>query len=476
MNKTKIVCTIGPASDKKTTLKKMVQAGMNVVRLNFSHNVQAYHLDVIKKVRAISNELNKPIAIIQDLQGPRIRLGDLPKAGYNLKKGEQIILSTASRTKKGTIPVTYKQMHKDVQAGERIFITDGIIKLKVIKKKATEIFCEVIIGGHISSHKGINLPDTNVLVSSLSEKDKKDLEFGIKNQVDYVALSFVRGASEVFQLRELIKKIEKKKRIKANPPIKIIVKIEGKEAIDNLDEILESTDAVMVARGDLGVELPAENVPLMQKMIIDKCLTLAKPVIVATQMLDSMIDNSRPTRAEVSDVANAVIDHTDAVMLSGETATGKYPIEAVTYMRKIVEKTENSTYDDLVVIQKIKKIAPINEAVSSVAKSLADQVKVKFILVASISGHSGRIVSRYRPEKTIFVATAEERVKRQLCLTWGVRPFVLPKCTTNNQFIEKAENYLIKNKLAQKGDSFIVIGGVPIGKSGNLNLIEIRVV
>jgi len=476
MKRTKIVCTIGPASDKKAVLKKLIQNGMNVARLNFSHNVHAYHLKAIKSIRALSKEMKQPIAIVQDLQGPRIRLGDLPEKGIQIKKGQDIILTTSTKKSVKKISVTYEKMHEDVEVGQRILLVDGLIELKVTKVSGNDIYCHVVTGGLLNSHKGINLPDTNVSIASILEKDEKDLFFGVKNGVDFVALSFVRSAKEVYDLKYLIKKYKQKLKIKNNAEIKVIVKIERREAVENIDEIIEATDAVMVARGDLGIELPPEDVPLIQKMIIDKCLDSAKPVIVATQMMESMIVNTRPTRAEVSDVANAVIDHTDAVMLSGETASGKYPSETVAMMSKIVQKTEKSTYDDLVLKEKVKKIVPTSEAISAVAKMLADNLDVELILAASLSGDSGRIVSRYRPEKPIFVATDSQKIQNQLSLSWGIMPFILPKCDYLEELIDHSIGYLKKHNYLKKEDKMIIIAGEPVGKSGNVNLVEIKTI
>lgn len=474
MKRTKIVCTIGPASDKKTILAKLLKAGMNVARLNFSHNVHKYHQSVIRSLREVSKRENKPLAIIQDLQGPRIRIGGISETGIQLKKGQEILLTTGKSHDEKKIPVTYTQMHEDVESGQRILIADGTIELEVKNVKGKDIQAEVIVGGKLLSHKGMNLPDTNVRVPALSDKDVKDLEFGVKNKVDFVALSFVRTAKEVYDVKYLIKKYIKKHKIEEKHDIKIIVKIERKEAIENLNEIIEATDGVMVARGDLGIELPAEDVPLIQKMIIDKCLQASKPVIVATQMLDSMIKNPRPTRAEVSDVANAVIDHTDAVMLSGETASGSYPVETVEMMSKIIERTEKSAYDDLVLQDKIKKIIATDEAISSVAKMLAEHLKVELVLVASLSGYSGRIVSRYRPDRPILVVCDNERVKNQLNLSWGVQPFILPKCDSLEELVERSIGQLKKQKFIKKEDKIIIIAGEPVGRSGNINLIEIK--
>ncbi|HMB25871.1 MAG TPA: pyruvate kinase [Patescibacteria group bacterium] len=474
MKKTKIVCTLGPASDKKKILKQLVENGMNVARLNFSHNTHAYHERVMKRVCSVATELNEPVAILQDLQGPRIRLGNLPEKGIMLKKGQERILTSGRETKE-KIPVDYKEMPKDVKPGDRILIADGLIGLEVLKTNHNDIKVKVITGGRIFSHKGINLPDSDVSVPVLSEKDKKDLFFGVKNGVDFVALSFVRSAKDVYDLKYLIKKYTKELKTK-EPPIKIVVKVERREAVDNIDEIIEATDGVMVARGDLGIELPAEDVPLMQKMIIDKCLQAAKPVIVATQMLDSMIKNPRPTRAEVSDVANAVIDHTDAVMLSGETAAGKYPVETVDTMRKIIKKTEDSAYDDLVVKDKIKHIVPTNEAISSVAKMLSGALKTKLILVATLSGYSAKVVSRYRPQLPVFAVCDTEKVRRQLSLTWGVRAFSLSTCESFEELLDRSIGYLKKVKQLKIEDKIIIIAGQPVGRSGNVNLVEIKTI
>lgn len=475
MKRTKIVCTIGPTSDSRPMLKKMMQAGMNVARLNFSHNVHAYHLKVIKTIRALSKEMKTPIAVLQDLQGPRIRLGDLPEQGVELKRGQKIALTTGKKGR-NFIPVTYEKMHTDVKAGQRILIADGLIELRVEAVRGREIYCTVVNGGKITSHKGINLPDSAVSVPSVSDKDREDLLFGVQNGVDFVALSFVRCAADVKHLRELIGAAEKKLKIKKQSLIKIIVKIERREAIENIDSIMEAADGVMVARGDLGIELPAEDVPILQKSIVDKCLAAGKPVIVATQMLESMIVNPRPTRAEVSDVANAVIDHADAVMLSGETAGGKFPVEAVEYMAKTAEATEASVYDDLVLKDKIEKYVPSGEAVGKVARALAENVKAAAILVFTTSGRTARIASRYRPELPIYAACENERVARQLNLTWGTRPFVLPRCKTAAELVKKGLGYLQKNKFVKRGDKVVVIVGENVGKSGGANVVEVKTI
>jgi len=466
MKNTKIVCTIGPTCDSEDMLRKMLKKGMNVARLNFSHNTHAYHKRTIKKIRKIAQELGLPVSIIQDLQGPRIRLGTF-NGEKELKPRAKIILTTG-RPSKDKIPVTYTQMHADVKKGQRIFIADGTIELIINSIRKKDIKCTVRKGGKIISNKGMNLPDSKISLPALAVKDKKDLMLGLKKKVDFIALSFVRNAEEVKILRRLINKHDKK------PQAKILVKIERKEALKNFDKILDVADGVMIARGDLGIELPPEDVPIIQKKLIDKCLQAAKPVIVATQMLESMTDSPRPTRAEASDVANAVIDHTDAVMLSAETAFGNYPLEAVAVMSRIISKTEKSTYDNLVIQEKVKKIIPNTDAVGRAAKSLAEKTKAKMILVTSLSGESARIVSRYRPELPIFVACTNERVKRQLNLSWGLVPFVLSECRTIVQITEHAEKYLKQNKFIKKGEQIIMISGGLPGKSGNLDLVEIK--
>ncbi|MFZ2190235.1 MAG: pyruvate kinase [Candidatus Magasanikiibacteriota bacterium] len=473
--RTKIVCTIGPACDSEATLLKMIKAGMNVARLNFSHGIWDWHLATLKKIRKVAKKANEPVAIIQDLQGPKIRVGALPAKGVVLKEGNKICFDTSlSNYKNEIIPIDYRDLHLYIKKGERMMLDDGRMEAKVIKVSGNVITAEVIVGGILTSHKGINLPDSKLAIRALTDKDKKDVLFGVKNQVDMMALSFVSNAQDVFDLRFLIEEYEKKYKIEREQPIKIIVKIERYQAVKNIKEILDATDAVMVARGDLGVEIPPQNVPLVQKQLIDECLLIAKPVIVATQMLDSMQNNPRPTRAEVSDVANAVVDHTDAVMLSNETATGKYPVETVAMMTSIIQETEKSVYDDLEVMQYVKKKKKIDEVVSEMSKLLAEKVGAKLILAASITGETAKLISRHRPELPIVVATDNDRTMRQLNLSWGVRSFILKPCRTIEELIARSMVYVKKEKLAKKGDEIIVVSGEPVGESGHVNLLEIR--
>jgi len=482
MKRTKIVCTIGPSSSSEKVLSQLIKAGMNVARLNFSHGTYPEHLRIIKLIRKLNKKFDQPITILQDLQGPRIRVGFLPGKGVLLKARQKIILTTDLKAKiippgartPAKIPVTYSKLHLEVKAGQPILLADGAIKLKVTKVKGRELECLILNDGFISSHKGINLPETKLSIPTITAKDKKDLEFGIKNNVDIVALSFVRTAKDVLDLKNLIRKFELKYQGKKSLPTQVIVKIEKREAVKNFNQILKITDGVMVARGDLGIEMSAADVPLVQKMMIEKCLNAAKPVIVATQMLDSMIRNPRPTRAEVSDVANAVIDHTDAIMLSGETAEGKYPVEAVATMAQIAERTERSKYDDL----EFRKIfigkLHIDDAVSSSANLLAKNLKARAILIASLTGYTARMVVRYRPELPILVTTNNEKVRRQLNLSWGTVPFVLPKCKTIEDLVAKALVYIKANKFVKNKDKIIIIAGFPLGKSGNVNWIKIQ--
>ncbi|MDP3997716.1 MAG: pyruvate kinase [bacterium] len=470
---TKIVCTMGPSSEDKDTIIKMVQAGMNVCRLNFSHGDYASHQKLIDTIRTVSAELNEPLAIMADLQGPRIRTGDLPAKGVPLADSDDIILTTASdKYHAGRIPVTYTDLHQELNANDRIYIDDALITLQVDKIENTNIHCRVLQGGILRARRGMNFPDSVLSIKPITDKDIEDLKFALKNNVDWIALSFVSSAKDVYDLRYIIKELTGGKPEDERTPVLTLAKIERKTAMENIEEIIEAADGIMVARGDLGIEVPPEDVPLHQKKIINLCLAAAKPVIVATQMLDSMVRNPRPTRAEVSDVANAVIDHADAVMLSAESATGKYPVPAVETMNKIIIKTEASEYDDLV-FQGMLKTLPTDTAVSQVANILAASVKAKLILVASLSGYTARIVCRYRPQLPIFATTDSDRVRRQLNMSWGVTPFLLPTCKSIEELVDRSMGYLKKEKKVAAEDRIIIIAGEPVGQPG-VNLVEIK--
>lgn len=477
--RTKIVCTLGPASESVATIEKMIKAGMNVARLNFSHGTYESHRQSIKNIREASKKINEPVAIMADLQGPKIRIGVLPEKGVELKAGKMITFSTAGGNYRDvvfdeTIPVDYPELHRFVKAGERLFLDDGRIETKIVRVADASIHTEVIIGGKLTSHKGINVPDSKLAVRALTDKDKEDAEFAVRADVDYMALSFVTAAADILDLRYLIKEHQQALKSGAGEPIKIIAKIERYEAVKNIKEILDAADGIMIARGDLGIEIPPQNVPLAQKQLIDEALSAAKPVIVATQMLDSMQTNPRPTRAEVSDVANAVIDHTDAVMLSNETATGKYPVEAVKMMSEIIVKTEQSAYDNLHVPPFDKKKKKVDEVLTELSRFLAEEVGAKLILAASLTGETARLISRYRPELLIVVATNSERVRNQLNLSWGASPFLLAPCETIEELIERSLAHIKQAKLAKTGEKIIIVSGEPVGHAGHVNLLEVR--
>lgn len=461
MKRTKIIATIGPSSENPKIFRELVKNGLNVARLNFSHGSYENHLKLIKTIRVTSKTENKPLAILQDLQGPKIRIGDLKKP-VAISKGKTVIVGK-------DIEMDF-DISKSVKKGERILIEDGLMELKIQKVSGKNITCKVVNGGVVKSHKGVNLPDSKITFPIMTRKDLQDLKFGLKNDVDYVALSFVRNAKDITNLRRLIEKHLPR----GFTAPKIIAKIERREAVENFDSILEVTDGIMVARGDLGVEIADSQVPLIQKDLIAKCNSYGKPVIVATQMLDSMIRNPRPTRAEVSDVANSVIDHADAVMLSGETATGSYPVEAVTEMRRIIEATESSPYDDMPA-ESFDQSAGIEDYKASLIAGavlrLAIGVGASAIIGTTESGYTARFVSRERPHAPILILTDREKVYRQMALLWGVRPLYVKslKALKNvegllNHFVTQAK----KMKLIKNHQKVVLVAGNPLGQRMNL--------
>lgn len=447
-NRTKIICTIGPSSEKTPVLRKMMRAGMDCARLNFSHGNYREFAEIIGNIRRLSKETGREIAIIQDLQGPKIRVGDLPAQGIIVEKGETIILSVVRA--KNTIPVQYKQLARDVHAGDKILINDGLIELKTLKinKAKTQITCAVVVGGLITSHKGINVPTASIAANPITAKDKRDLDFGVKHEVDYVALSFVKSAENIFELRRLLKR----KRSRA----KIIAKIERHEAVKNMEEIIVAADATMVARGDLGVEMPAEQVPLIQKKIIHLCNTHGKPVIVATQMLDSMIENPRPTRAEISDAATAIFDHADAFMLSNETATGKYPVEAARTLMEVASAVERDLrlHPHLLHLRKPEDMGLANATCLNACK-LAQDIRAKFIVAVTKTGYTAREIAKYRPFTPIIVFTPDVRVQRELALVWAVTRSFAQRVDLKNPLPGIRETLLARG-LVKKGDEIVV--------------------
>ena len=432
--KTKVVCTIGPASEKLETLEKMIHAGMNVARLNFSHGSYKDFSGQIKNIRLAAKKAHTHVAIIQDLQGPKIRVGEMPEAGIMLKDGQEITLTVREIIGNDKfIPVQYKDLPKDVDQGDRILICDGLIDMRILKKKAGDLLCKVNVGGLVKSHKGINVPSASISANPITEKDKKDLAFGIKNDVDYVAMSFVKNAANIAELRELIR-IKKGK-------VKIIAKIERHEAIENLEEIIHEADGVMVARGDMGVEIPPEQVPIVQKRINRMANLHGKPVIIATEMLQSMIDNARPTRAEVSDVANAVYDHTDAIMLSNETAVGKYELK----------KRQKYRYNNL-----FNEDLPLSYATCSAAAHLATDIQAKIILASTASGFTAEQIAKHRIYTPIVVIAEDPKVVNQLQLVWGINHVYCIKIDENNR-LKQYKKLLLKEELVSHGDEVVIV-------------------
>lgn len=447
-NRTKIICTIGPASESKPVLMKMARAGMDCVRLNFSHGTYAQFEKIIRAAREVGKELGREIAIIQDLQGPKIRVGDLPAAGIEVKHGQEIVLSI--RDEACAIPVQYKDLPRDVKSGDVLLIDDGLIELKVksVTADKTKIRCAVTVGGIIKSRKGINAPMASISADPLDQKDRKDILFGIKHHVDYIALSFVKDAENIQDLRRILNQHHSR--------AKIIAKIERHEAVSNMEEIIAAADAAMVARGDLGVEMPAEQVPLLQKKIIHLCNTYGKPVIVATQMLDSMVKNPRATRAEISDAATAIFDHADAFMLSNETAVGKYPMEAARTLERVAAAVENELkkHEHLLHLRKPEDMKIVNATCLNASK-LARDINAKFIVAVTRSGYTAREIAKYRPFIPIIVFTPDAHVARQMALVWGVTHSFVQFINLKNS-LPQIKNALIQNKLVKRGDEIVV--------------------
>ncbi|WP_019536044.1 pyruvate kinase [Paenibacillus ginsengihumi] len=470
MRKTKIVCTIGPVSESLEMFKKLIEAGMNVCRLNFSHGDFEEHGNRIKNVRQACQELGKTVAILLDTKGPEIRTGKmLDDQKIELVQDKLItltneeILGTSER-----ISITYKDLYKDVKVGATILLDDGLIGLQVEDIRGTDIVCRIKNGGLLGSKKGVNVPGVKINLPGITEKDANDIIFGIEQGVDFIAASFVRKASDVLEIREILERHNASH-------IQIIAKIENQEGVDNLDEILEVSDGLMVARGDLGVEIPAEDVPLVQKEMIRKCNLAGKPVITATQMLDSMQRNPRPTRAEASDVANAIFDGTDAIMLSGETAAGKYPIESVMTMARIAERAEAALeHREIFIRQSNAQQMTVTEAISQAVANSALDLNARAILTATESGYTARMVSKYRPKAPIIAVTPSEQVLRRLSLVWGVVPVKGEMCSSTDQLFELAVDASVKAGHVALGDTVVITAGVPVGRSGTTNLIKVH--
>jgi len=469
MRRTKIVCTLGPASEEKAVIVNLVRAGMNVARLNMSHSTHQMHEKSIALIREIANELNTPIGILADLQGPKIRVGTL-KEKVILESGQQFILTTRDVPGNAiAVSVSLKDLPESVHKGQVILLDDGLLELVVDEVQNTDIYTTVVRGGELKDHKGINLPNASVKTSSITQKDISDLEFAIKHDVDMVALSFVRSAQDVVQLRSIMEEF--------GGSIPIISKIEKHEAVTNIDDIIAASYGIMVARGDLGIEIPIEQVPIVQKMIIEKCNQQAKPVITATQMLDSMIRNPIPTRAEATDVANAVFDGTDALMLSGETAFGQYPVEAVATMAKIAQYAEDSImYKAVMEERKIYTRSIITDAIAFSASESAKTLGADCIITATQSGYTARKISKYKPRIPVLAVTTNKKVMNQLALSYGVVPVQIKHCEDINTLIDEALNTCKQKELIHNGDLLIITAGILAGVTGGTNVLRVYLV
>ena len=472
MKKTKIVCTIGPASDSEEVLRELFKEGLNVCRLNFSHGTHEEHQIRIDRIKKIRQELNLPIAIMLDTKGPEIRLKNFGVNSVMLSKGQQFTLTTRDILGDEKIcSVTYTNLAKEVKPNDRILIDDGLIELRVEKvTDGTDIVCTVMSDGPVSNHKGINIPGVKIKLPFLSEQDISDLKFGVKNEVDFVAASFTRGPADILSIRKVLEE-------ENGNNIHIIAKIENQEGVDSIDKILEVTDGIMVARGDLGIEIPPEQIPMVQKMIIRKTLRASKPVITATQMLDSMTHNPRPTRAEVTDVANAIFDGTSAIMLSGETAAGRYPVETVKMMNRIAVTAESSlNYEKIVGAVAREHSLTITNAIAHATCSMAIEMNAQVIVTATASGETPRALSKYKPKAPIVAVTPSEETARRLSLNWDVYPIVTPYFNSTDEMFERCINLAKEHGYVREGELAVLTAGVPIGLVGSTNLLKVETV
>ncbi|MDU4447984.1 MAG: pyruvate kinase [Anaerococcus vaginalis] len=472
LKKTKIVCTIGPASQSPEVLEQLIKNGMNVARLNFSHGSHEEHLEKIKTIKRIRRKLNVPLGLMLDTKGPEIRIGKFEEKEYFLKPDDIFTLTTRNIVgNKDIVSVSYEGLPQDVEKGSIISVDDGLIQLEVIEiKDGTEIVCRVQNNGVISNNKGVNLPGRVTNLPSITPKDVDDIKFGIENGIDMIAASFVRKKEDIYDIRKVLED-------HGGEDILIISKIESQEGVDNADEIIEASDGIMVARGDLGVEIRTELIPLVQKEIIRKCNKAAKPVITATQMLDSMQRNPRPTRAETTDVANAIIDGTDCVMLSGETAAGKYPVEAVKTMRDICITTKLSDdFEENIYQTEIDRKITTTNAISKSTCTIASQLRAKAIITCTASGNTAKAVSKFRPRTNIIACTIDEKVARRLSVSWGVYPIIVDTAHETDELIERAIVGALKENYVQEGDLTVLTAGIPLGVSGTSNLIKVHVI
>jgi pyruvate kinase len=473
MLRVKILCTIGPASREPVVLRQMIEAGMNVARLNLSHGTHEYHSETIDLVRTTAEKLQRPIAILADLQGPKLRTGKMQEGGVFLTAGESLILTIDEIIgAPGRVPIQYKELPKSVKQGERIMLDDGLLELEVVDANETEIVTKVIIGGLLQSNKGMNLPDASLNIPALTGKDRTDVKFALSRQVDWIALSFVRTAQEVLELKTIIQQDSSFGRVTP-----VISKIEKPDAVRNIDAIIAASDAIMVARGDLGIETSPEAVPMVQKMIIGKCIVAAKPVITATQMLDSMIRNPRPTRAEASDVANAVLDGTDAIMLSGETASGSYPVEAVRTMVKIASEAERvRESEEFRFVYNEPSIFTSAGAICRSAVYTANNTNARAIIAPTVSGSTARLMAAFRPHVPLIAVTPSPMVQRQLCLYWGTYPLLTRRLANTDEVVTDAINVAQRHGYIGPGDTVVLTAGVVSNVRSATNLMMVRTI
>jgi pyruvate kinase len=466
--KTKIVCTIGPATGSSSIIEELIKAGMNVARLNFSHGTLEEHAGYIRNIRKASAKLKTPVAILQDLAGPKIRTGKLKRKAVQLKEGADFTLTTAKVPgDEHSVSVNLPELAENVKRGDVIFLNDGAIKLEVEHTSPEAVRCRVIMGGTLGWEKGVNVPGVNLKIPSCTEKDFHDLLFGIEHEVDFVALSFVREAKDILRVRKFLRK--------RGADIPLIAKIEKWEALENLNKILAASDGLMVARGDLGIEIPLERVPLAQKEIIKKCNHAGKPVITATQMLESMMNSPRPTRAEVTDIANSIFDGTDAIMLSGETAIGHYPVEAVQVMMKIALNTEAALPYSKMLLDKGADLEPqTDDAISYAACHTAYQLGAAAIVAFTTSGSTARRVAKYRPGIPILSATPSSKQRRRLLLSWGVYPYEVAEPSNVTDLLAQGARLSLETGVARKGDLIVITAGIPIGMAGTTNLLKVE--
>ncbi len=466
--KTKIVCTIGPATESEEKLRELMNAGMNVCRLNFSHGDFAEHQKRVDNIRKITKEDGKVVAIMQDLCGPKIRIGTFKDNAIMLNRGDKFTLTTDEV--EGTqekVHINYPALPKEVKPGNFIMLQDGTKKLEVVEVKGNDIITKVVSGGRLSGRKGVNVPGANLSVKSLTDKDRSDLEFGIKNEVDFVALSFVRRSSDISELREILNK--------AGSKAQIVAKIETPEALEDIDKIIELTDAVMIARGDLAIEIPAEEVPLVQKLIIHKCNSAGKPVITATQMLESMIKNPVPTRAEISDIANAIIDGTDAIMLSEETTLGEFPVAAVEIMTRVALRVEKEVFTrDTIAEYEVSH--GITDVMSQSAVRATHNVGASLIVALTRQGRTPKMISRYKPSEIILAMTDNKECLNKMILSYGCYPVLVPTFKTTDEIMEIVRKTTLESGLVKKGDKVVIVAGMPFGETRETNFILVETV